>query len=270
MAEARSGDGTRIYWEAIGQGPPLILCNASFSTHRHWSEVAALLAPRLRVVTWDYRGHGRSESPEPEERYSMARVLDDLAAVHAAVCGLEPVAVGGLSIGGLVALRYALDHPERVRALVLANTGPGFKDPEAARRWSEILERAAAKLERVGLEKYLEGRGAQAELVGLRPDSSGARKAVAGFLAQQVPGLAHFARQVAGPVPNLLDALRQVAPPTLILAGALDRAFQRASQVLAARIPRSKRVEVAGAGHVIQLDRPEEFARQVEGFLLGL
>lgn len=270
MAEVRSRDGTRIYWEAVGRGPPLILCNSSFSTHRHWSETAVRLSRRFCVVTWDYRGHGLSEAPQREDRYSMERVLEDLVTVHLAACGEAPAAIGGLSIGGLVALRYALDHPERVRALVLANTGPGFKDPEAAQKWADLLERAALKMERVGLERYLEGRGAQAELVGQRPESKAAQEAIAAFLAQQVPGLTRFARLVAGPVPNLLDELRQVAPPTLILVGERDRAFERASQVLAARIPHSIRIEVSGAGHVIQLDRPEDFTREVENFLLGL
>ena len=111
-------------------------------------------------MTWDYRGHGRSDAPEDPDRYSLDLVVEDLGAVHEAAAGGVPAFVGGLSIGGLVSLSYYLAHPKRVRGLLLFNTGPGFKKPEALAQWGTMLERAAAKMESVGIEKYLEGRRA--------------------------------------------------------------------------------------------------------------
>jgi pimeloyl-ACP methyl ester carboxylesterase len=130
-----------------------------------------------------------------------------------------------------------------------------------------MLERAARKLERDGLETYLEGERARAELIGLRPDSEGARCAVEGMLRSGVGGLARFARGVAGPIPNLVDELRRIHQPALVLVGERDANFQRASEVMAARLPAATRVEVPGAGHVLNLDRPEAFAKGVEAFL---
>jgi pimeloyl-ACP methyl ester carboxylesterase len=245
---------------------PLLLSCASFSTHSHWEGQEAELSRFARVVSWDYRGHGLSDAPEEPARYSLAQVVDDLGRVHAAAAGDSPALAAGLSVGGIVSLSYALAHPARVKALVLVNTGPGFKNPEALAQWQSMLERAAQKLGEVGLEKYLEGGRARAELLGLHPDSALAAQARAGVLRSTVAGLQRFARGVAGPVPNLVDRLSEVTQPALILAGEHDANFARASHVMAAKLPRAERVEIAGAGHVLNLDEPAAFVREVERF----
>ena len=270
MSSVRASDGAQLWYEARGEGPPLLLCTASFASSAHWSNVSAALGRRHRVVSWDYRGHGRSDAPAEDERYSLARIVDDLRTVHEAAAGDEPAFVGGLSIGGLVSLSYQLAHPERVRGLLLFNTGPGFKKPEAAAQWREMLERAAAKMEGVGLEKYLEGRRAAAELLGLDPGSAAATAVREGILRASVAGLCRFARRVAGPVPNLVDRLHEVSAPTLVLVGELDRAFHRASEVMAAKLPHARRVLLPGAGHVMNLDRPDDFVREVLAFTEAL
>ena len=72
---------------------------------------------------------------------------------------------------------------------------------------------------------------------------------------------------MAGPVPNLVDRLAEVQPPTLVLVGERDEAFQRASEVMAAKLPNAHRVELKDAGHVMNLDAPEAFAAEVRRFL---
>ncbi len=270
MPSVQASDGAEICYRAVGEGTPLILSTASFSSLLHWSGQEQALSRRYRLVTWDYRGHGHSEAPVEPERYSLAQVVDDLRAVHDAAAGGEPAFVGGLSIGGLVSLSYYLAHPERVRALLLFNTGPGFKNPEALAQWNEMLEKAATKMETVGLESYLAGRSATAQLLGLDPESAAARTVRPGILSASVPGLTCFARNVAGPVPNLVDRLHEIAVPTLVLVGSEDKAFQRASQVMEAKLPRGRRVALEGAGHVMNLDRPEAFVAEIERFLGAL
>ncbi len=267
MPYVESSDGARIFWSAQGSGPPLLLSSASFSTHLHWAGQVEALARFARVVSWDYRGHGLSDAPEQPERYSLAQVVDDLRCVHTAAADGAPAFVAGLSVGGIVSLAYARSHRERVRALLLLNTGPGFKNPEALAQWQAMLERAAAKMGEVGLEKYLEGSRAQAELLGLHPDTDFAAEARRGILRASVPGLQRFARGVAGPVPNLVDVLHEIDVPALVLVGEHDANFQRASHVMAAKLPRAVRVELAGAGHVLNLDQPEAFVREVLRFI---
>jgi pimeloyl-ACP methyl ester carboxylesterase len=262
-----ASDGAKIFWRASGEGVPLLLSCASFSTHAHWSGQEAELARFARVVSWDYRGHGLSDAPDEPARYTLAQVVDDLRRVHAAAAGDTPAVAAGLSVGGILSLSYARAHAQRVRALVLCNTGPGFKNAEALAQWEAMLERAAQKLGEVGLEKYLEGGRARAELLGLHPESALAVQARAGVLRSSIAGLQRFARGVAGPVPNLVDALPEVVQPALILVGEHDANFQRASQVMAAKLPHAERVEIAGAGHVLNLDEPAAFVREVERFV---
>jgi pimeloyl-ACP methyl ester carboxylesterase len=262
-----ASDGAKIFWRASGDGPPLLLSCASFSTHLHWVGQEAALSRFARVVSWDYRGHGLSDAPDELARYSLAQIVDDLARVHDAAAGGAPAFAAGLSVGGIVSLSYARARPSRVRALVLCNTGPGFKNAEALAQWESMLERAAQKLGEVGIEKYLEGSRAQAELLGLHPESPLALEARRGVLSSTVAGLQRFARGVAGPVPNLVDALPQIAQPALILVGEKDANFQRASHVMVAKLPHAERVELAAAGHVLNLDQPEAFVREVERFV---
>ena len=269
MSTVEATDGVKIYYRAQGSGPPLLLCNASFATHAHWTAQQEALAEDFCAVTWDYRGHGRSETPLEDERYSLEQVVEDLRVVHEAVAD-APAVVGGLSLGGLVAMAYALAYPTRVRALLLFNTGPGFKNPEALAQWRSRLERAASKLEEVGVQEYLEGRRAQAELLGNDPTAEAARLARDGVLSSSAEGLARFARRVAGPVPNLVDRLEEIQAPSLILVGEQDEAFQRASQVLAAKLSNAERRVLKRAGHVLQLDEPDAFLAEIRRFLDSL
>ena len=264
---ACSKDGTRLAWQAEGSGAPLILLAPTLCTRLHWSGVAPLLADGARVIGWDYRGHGDSAAPDDPAAYTLERVLEDLDAVHlAAVCG-APAWLGGLSLGGLVALGYALARPERVRGLVLMNSGPGFKRPESRERWRQTWERAAARLEQVGIEAYLEGSRARAEILGKDPTSAAARLAREGVLRSDPAALARFARGVAAPQPDLTGRLAEIRAPALVLCGADDPAFHTAGELFEARLPRVRRVLIPGAGHPLPLDAPVELAREIRSFL---
>lgn len=266
MPFATASDGAEIFYSAQGEGRPLVFSNPSFSSYRLWEAQVEPLAERFRVVTWDYRGHGRSAVPDAES-FSLDQVVSDLGAVLDAAGDGQPAHLAGLSVGGIVSLSFALAQPDRASTLLLFNTGPGFKNPDALAGWQKMLERAAVKLEEVGVERYLEGHRAIAELLGQRPDAPQARATREGVLGSSVEGLTRFARRVAGPVPNLVDRLGEIPIPALILVGEKDEAFQRASQVMAAKLPGGCRVELRGAGHALNLDEPEAFLAEVLRFL---
>ena len=105
-------------------------------THENFRpQVAPLVSAGFRVVLWDYRGHGRSDAPEEPARYSIEQVEDDLGRVLDATAPGRRAVLGGLSFGGLASLHYTYAHPPRVEALILAGSGPGFKNPDAADEW---------------------------------------------------------------------------------------------------------------------------------------
>ena len=262
-------DGHAVYAEAHGAGIPVVLSCALATTHENWRpQVEPLVAAGARVVLWDYLGHGLSDAPADPAAYHMERVIDDLARVLDAAVGREPAVVGGLSFGGLLSMHLALAQPQRVRALLLVDTGPGFKNPEAQAGWEKMVERLAASAERRGMAEY--AARAAAQLVGQRTDTPAARAAHAAIAAQTPHGIANFARRVAGPASPTIDRLGEIDVPALVIVGEKDDQYLRAADVLAARLPRVERRTIAGAGHIVNLDAPDEFLAEVVGFLRRL
>lgn len=266
MAEVRAGDGVRLYAEAHGQGMPVVLSCALNTTCENWRpQVEPLCRAGCRVVLWDYRGHGRSEVPADPAAYRMERVVDDLGRVLDWAAPGERAVLGGLSFGGLASLHFALAHPERVRALVLVDSGPGFKNPKAQAAWEEQVERTASFVERKGLAALVERAGAST--VGRRADLPAARAAARAIAAQDPRGVALFARHVSGPAPPVIDRLAEIAVPALVVVGEEDVDYLRAAEVMAAKLPRAERILIPRAGHVVNLEEPEAFHAAVLPFL---
>ena len=269
MTRVKTRDGLGLHAEAHGSGPGLVLSCAMATTHENWRpQVEPLVAAGWRVALWDYRGHGLSDAPDDPEAYDHALVLDDLRRVIDWAFGAGPVVVGGLSFGGLLSLHLALADPERVRALVLADTGPGFKQPKAQATWQARSDKTAAFVEKRGMAEFV--KRAADTLVGLHPENAAARAAAAAIAAQSAHGVAHFARRVAGPASPVIERLGELSQPALVLVGERDEAYLRAAEVLVARLPRTERVTLAGAGHIANLDEPEAFDAALLGFLRRL
>lgn len=268
MAEVEASDGCSLHAEAQGEGPLLVFSCALNTTSENWRpQVDTFAAAGFRVVIWDYRGHGRSEAPRDEAAYSMARVVDDLGRVLD-WAGADPAVLAGLSFGGLASLHFTLAHPGRVRALVLAGTGPGFKNPEAAARWQASCERTSAFLDAKGAAVFAER--AVDMTVGLHPETPAARSAAAAIAAQDAAGLAHFGRRVAGPAPPVIDELAGIRVPALVIRGEHDEPYARAAEVMTAKLPAATSVTLAAAGHILNLDEPAAFDAALLGFLDGL
>jgi pimeloyl-ACP methyl ester carboxylesterase len=270
MAFVTASDGVKLYAEAHGAGIPLVLSCAYCTTHENFRpQVEPLVRAGARLVLWDYRGHGLSESPEEPEAYSMPQVVSDLGRVLDWAAPGRAAVVGGLSFGGLASLHFALEHPGRVRGLLLIDSGPGFKNPKAQAGWEAQIERTASFVERRGLEAFVASKAAQT-LVGRNPEQSEARAAARAIAAQDSRGLANFGRRVSGPAPGVIDALTRIQVPALVVVGAEDEPFLRAAEVMAARLPRASQVTLAGAGHMVNLEVPDAFNRAVSEFLSSL
>jgi pimeloyl-ACP methyl ester carboxylesterase len=266
MATVVAGDGVALYAEAHGRGIPVAFSCAMCTTHVNWRpQVDSLVAAGVRVVLWDYRGHGRSAAPADPDAYSMERVVDDLGRVLDWAAPGEPAVLGGLSFGGLASLHFALRHPERVRGLLLIDSGPGFKNPKAQANWARATERAASFIEKRGLHTFVEKAGATT--VGLRPELPAARAAAEAIAAQDPAGLAHFARRVAAIAPPVIDDLPSIDVPALVIVGEKDEPYLRAADVMTAKLPRAEKVTVRGAGHIVNIEATEAFDAAVISFL---
>ncbi len=256
--------------EACGEGPAIVFSAGYVCARENFRpQVEPLVAAGFRVVLWDYRGHGESDAPEDPEAYSLEHVLGDLGCVLDWAAPGEPAVLAGFSFGGLASLHFALRNPERVRALALIDTGPGFKKAEAQERWMALVERTASILETGGFERFLGGKGA-ATAIGRDPESPAARAAAAAIARGSAQGVAHFGRRVAGPAPACIDELPRIDAPALVLVGEEDQAYLRAADVLAARLPKARKLEIPGAGHVVTLEAPDAVNRALLHFLAEL
>lgn len=242
-------NGVNVYYEAHGSGPTLLLSHGYSATSHMWRGQIEALSDLCQVVTWDVRGHGRSDSPDDPTAYSEALTIDDMVAILDAV-GAERAAVGGLSLGGYLSLAFHAEHPERVASLLLFDTGPGYRDDDARTSWNEMARGRARFFRRRGLESI----AAEADAHGDQHRSAeGLALAAEGILQQ------HDAR--------VMDNLTHITVPALVLVGAEDTAFLPATDYMASRIPGARKIVVEGAGHVANLDRPDAFNAVVREFL---
>ncbi len=214
----------------------------------------ALNEAGYRLITWDMRGHGGTDSPEDPAEYSEALTIGDMVSLLDRL-GIDRAVIGGLSLGGYMSLAFYLAHPERVRALVLSDTGPGYRNPEARGGWNRNAEKRADAFESRGLEAL--GRGAEVLATGGHHRSA--------------QGLAHAARGMLAQFDSrVIDALPLVQVPTLIIIGAKDEPFMAGSQYMADKIPIARLEVIAGAGHASNIDQPEAFNRVLLEFLGSL
>jgi pimeloyl-ACP methyl ester carboxylesterase len=270
----KTDDGVSIYYEHhLPDGParPTVVFSCAYcTTHENWrGQVEPVLAAGHPVVLWDLRGHGDSEAPDHADSYSIDRVVADLLAVAEATTPGAPFVAAGLSFGGLASLHFAVRHPNRVAALALVDSGPGFKNPEAAAGWAAQVERTASFLETRGFDAFVGGR-AGTTCIGSKPELSAARAAGQAIRAQSVAGVARFGREVSGPAPPVIDELATLDMPALVIVGENDKPFRRAAEVMAAKLPNSQHVIIPGAGHIVNIEEAEIFNRELIDFLAKL
>ena len=143
-------DGVGIYYEVHGNGPPLLLTHGYSSTSAMWHGQIDALAREHKLILWDMRGHGQSDYPDDPRAYSEALTVGDMAAILDAV-GAERAIIGGLSLGGYMSLAFYRTHPHRARALLIIDTGPGFKKDDARDAWNKRAHETAERFDREGL-----------------------------------------------------------------------------------------------------------------------
>jgi len=257
-------DGCRLWATSTGDGPPLILCHGGPGLWDMFADVAAMLSDRLRVIRWDQRGCGRSERRGP---YALARTVADLDAVRQHF-GLDRVAVLGHSWGAQLALRYALDHPDRVSRLVyVSGVGLGWDwHPHYKRNLDARCD--PARLTHVG-GRELAVRQWSADFT----DSSRARgyaerMATPWFeVNYECNAILRAEDRELWQESVLIPQCRALPVPTLIVDGAQDIRPRWAVDSLAQALPCATRAVLPDVGHVPWLEDPDEFRSVLLAYL---
>ena len=243
-----------------GNGPPIVLLHGVGGNHTVWNQVVPLLTTQFSVIAPDLRGHGRSPAPEGSEfSYSELEAdvlrmldLDRLGAVH----------LVGLSGGALLALRLTLDHPDRVRSLIMVG-GAAYTDPHTravAERWAETLEKDGRDAFALRMLKDL-----------YYPDWIEEHLDLADELREQVK------TQDLGPALKWSHAMQafdersrvaSIRAPALIIQ-AMDDAVVDAShgRILRQSIPGAQIRILAETGHMVPVERPRETAEAIATFV---
>lgn len=249
----RRGD-VSLHYEVHGSPSsrtPVLLTHGFGSSSGMWGPNLEAIARDRTVITWDIRGHGRTRTPGSAGLYSAALAVEDMTEILDE-CGVGEAVVGGLSLGGYLSLAFHLSHRERVRALMLFDTGPGFRNDEGRQRWNAYAVSRAQAFEEQGLAAQSDS----PETAYGPHDASGLARAARGILTQQDA--------------SVISSLGSIAVPTLVLVGENDRPFLAAADYMASHIPGATRVVISGAGHAANLDQPDQFSRAVEDFLSGV
>jgi pimeloyl-ACP methyl ester carboxylesterase len=257
----------RLYYEEHGRGPALVLAHGNACGVRSWDPQLRILTDHYTVIVYDARGHGLSEAPREASAYSQQHMVDDLSALMDHL-GLSTAALGGLSMGGNVVLNFAFAHPERVSALILADTGAGFDD--AARMVARALQ-GAEVLEHGGIEAYADWalrHPAFTRFASRGPEEE--RFIRSCLMTNRAHGLALSARGVQAKRPSIyaLEAqLRQLQLPVLLIVGEHDEACISPHVFMGRTIPNAAHHVLPGAGHLTNLEAAEAFNRLVVDFL---
>ena len=242
--------GARIHYEVHGDPthrPPLLLSHGFSASGRMWDHNVGAFSGDRAVLTWDMRGHARSDSPNDPWEYGVEQSVEDMQLLLD-LLDVPRAVLGGMSLGGYLSLAFHVRQPERVAGLILIDTGPGFRREEPRERWNAVAERRAAALERDGLAA-----------LPASPEVGEHRSAV---------GLGHAARRVMTQRDRrVIDSLERIAVPTLVIVGALDTNFLSAADYMAARIPGARKLVLEGVGHAANIEAAEAFTASVPEFL---
>jgi pimeloyl-ACP methyl ester carboxylesterase len=243
-------DGTKIHYEVYGSGPALLLTHGYSSTSAMWAGQIDALAKCHTLVLWDMRGHGQSDYPNDPSAYSEDLTVGDMAALLDQI-GIKRAIVGGLSLGGYMSLAFYRAHPDRVRALLIVDTGPGFKKDDARAAWNRRAHDTGDRFEREGLAS-LKNASRERSSVSHR-NATGLALAARGMLTQRDA--------------RVIELLPHIRVPSLVVVGADDTPFLAASDYMAAKIPGAQKVVIPAAGHAVNIDQPQAFIEAVMPFL---
>ena len=257
-----------LYYEMAGQGVPLVMIHAGVADSRQWNNEFTFFARSHQVIRYDLRGYGKSEPVDGEFNH-----IDDLVAVLDALGLKEPAILMGCSMGGGLAMDFALTHPSRVRGLIMVGSGPsGLElDVPTPAKFAEA-EKAfeAGDLDlvcEIETQIWFDGTGRAPEQV------NQAMRKLAYEMNRQA--LAHEAKQLGKRLPNTqtpaFDRLSDLTIPVLIIVGAHDTPYiLAAADYMVERIPSAQKVIIEDAAHLANMDQPQEFQAIVINFLESL
>ena len=260
-------NGVRLYYEVTGNGFPLVFVHEFAGDYRSWEPQVRFFSRRYRVVVYNCRGYPPSDVPATPESYSELILVEDLCQLLTFL-GIRETHIVGLSMGGGVALNFALEHPDRCASLVIASAGSGSTNVDQFRRDGMAL---VERLEKGGIAAVEEHFVLSPARTTFREkDPRGWEESRRQFLEHSALGSALTFRKVQlerKTIFELEGGLRQLHTPTLLFIGDRDDACLEPAIFMRRCIPGAGLVVLPWSGHAVNLEEPDTFNRIVLDFL---
>lgn len=249
---------TRLYYEMMGEGHPLVLIHGGLLDSRMWDGQFKTYAANYKVIRYDIRGYGKSDLPRG--KYSHVKDLFELLKF----LEIDHAHIIGLSLGGTIAIHLALDHPEMISSMILASTAPvgfGSQDEELTKKTLTIYEVARNNRFEEAVELWLEHPV-------FRTISPRFKPRIRKMIADNLKSWILPQDNMVWSSPPAAERLSDIKASTLIVVGDQDVAdIMKAGELLENKIGVAIQVVITGAGHHINIEKPKRFNEIVLDFL---
>jgi 2-succinyl-6-hydroxy-2,4-cyclohexadiene-1-carboxylate synthase len=254
-----------------GQGPSLVLLHGFTGDISTWEACSSLWSKHFQVISIDLIGHGKTESPEDADRYSMTDTIADLKAIIDKL-GCEKIYLLGYSMGGRLALSFACKYPERMHSLILESSSPGLKTQVEQKERTKADSALADFILKNGVSAFMDKWESIPLFSSQKTLPMEKRIVIRNQRLMNNPiGLANSLRGIGtGTQPALWDRLELLDLPVILIVGELDRKFCRIAEEMALLLPDAKKVVVKQAGHAIHVEYPNFFGKIVWDWLLQI
>jgi pimeloyl-ACP methyl ester carboxylesterase len=250
--------GIDLYYETTGQGQPILFIHGLGSSTRDWELQVTFFSKHNRAVTFDVRGHGRSEKPPGP--YSILQFAADTAGLIQAL-GIAPAHVVGISLGGMIAFQLAADAPNLVRSLVIVNAAPEFVVRTFQDRFRVFQRQLIVRL--LGMRKMAE---VLSKRLFPKPEQDDLRRLFVDRWVENDPRAYREAMQaIVGW--SVTDRLSTVSCPTLVIAADQDYTPVAVKEAYVAQMPRAELVVIKDSRHATPVEWPDQFNEAVAAFL---
>jgi pimeloyl-ACP methyl ester carboxylesterase len=268
MADVTADDRTKLFYEEVGTGVPIIFVHEFAGDHRSWELQMRHFGRRYRCITYNARGYPPSDVPDSVESYSQDRARDDIRAVLDAL-SIENAHIVGLSMGGFAALHFGFSYPKRARSLVVGGCGYGASADKRA-QFAEETEAAARRFEEAGMARSAEAYAlAPSRIQFQNKDPRGWREVANQFAQHSARGAALTMRAVQKRRPSLfdlVDRMKTITAPTLVMTGDEDWPCLEPALMMKRTIASAALVVMPNTGHTINLEEPDAFNACLDQF----
>ncbi|HEY4169705.1 MAG TPA: alpha/beta hydrolase [Reyranella sp.] len=271
MPHIKTSDGVSLYYEETGSGAPLVFLHEFGGHYLSWEPQVRYFSRRYRCITYAARGWPPSDVPNDVSMYSQARAADDCADLMKAL-GIDTAHLCGLSMGATAGLEFAIRHPGKATALVIAaGGGGGSTDPEARKRFKGECEAFAQRIEKEGMPTMAELYCTSSARNTYRyKDPRGWAEFKQQFADGSATGHAMTMRGVQGsrvPFFERTEELAKISEPMLVVIGDEDDSTHSLAVHLKQHVARSGVLELPKCGHTMNLEEPAAFNTAVQDFL---